>query len=156
MKGVKKMDLQMLIDEREITQKLYRYVGLLDKREFELLGDIFAEDVVFDYAEGVDRKGIDALKAILVTFIGGCGPTQHIAGCPIVEVNGDTATSSVKVQARHEGKGEKSGLNYDAHGNYHDKWIRTIDGWKVVRRDVEATVQFGDPTVLGQAPVISK
>lgn len=140
--------LQMLLDEREITRGLARFARVLDQKDWDALGDVFAEDVSFDYGTGGDRHGMVALVDNMRRFLDGCGGTQHLIGSIMVDVDGDRAVSRSYVQARHQGIGQKAHLFFDSNGEYIDQWERRPQGWRIVRRDAKWQMHMGDPSVL--------
>lgn len=140
--------LQVLLDEREITRGLARFARVLDQKEWDALGDVFAEDVSFDYGTGGDRHGMAALVDNMRRFLDGCGSTQHLIGSITIDVDGDRAVSRSYVQARHQGVGEKAHLFFDSNGEYIDQWERRPEGWRIVRRDAKWQHHMGDPSVL--------
>lgn len=143
-------DLQQLMDERAIIHGLNRFAHILDGREWDAVGDVFADDVTFYYGEGSggEQAGIEAMRTNFKTFLDVCGPSQHLLGTIKVEATGDTAVSHAYVQARHQGAGAKSHLFYDSNGEYIDRWERRPQGWRIVRRDVIWLMQKGDVSVL--------
>lgn len=140
-------DLQALADEREITATLSRLARILDTRDWDSLGSVFADDLTFDYGRG-ESAGVESMREQLSGFLEHCGPTIHLTGIPI-SVTGDTAASDVYVLARHQGAGERSALHFDAAGPWIDMWERKADGWRIVRRDISLNVVQGDPGALG-------
>ncbi|MGW6791613.1 nuclear transport factor 2 family protein [Streptomyces chartreusis] len=141
-------DLQSLLDEREITQTLARMTRILDERRWDCLGTVFAEDLAFDYGRG-ERAGISELRKEVSGFLDNCGPTLHLLGSCLVEVDGDTARTEVYVLARHQGAPERDHLYFDATGSWIDEWERRTNGWRIVRRDTSLSVVQGDPAALG-------
>jgi ketosteroid isomerase-like protein len=142
------MNVQTLLDEREIAQLLGRFARILDGREWEAVGDVFAEDVAFNYGDGQERRGVCALRAQFQRFLDVCGSSQHLLGSIMVTVSGDAATSSAYVQARHQGAGAKANLFFDANGEYRDRWERRPEGWRIIRRDAHWRMHMGDPSVI--------
>ena len=147
--------MQILLDERDISHQLARFVRILDTRSWDDLPDIFADDVTFDYAEGVDRQGLAVMRDRIVGFLENCGPTQHLLGSAIIDVTGNTAISRVYVQAKHQGKGERADLHFVANGEYVDEWARTEKGWKIVRRVAINMISQGDPAAMGSSQTIN-
>ncbi|MFC9362416.1 nuclear transport factor 2 family protein [Rhodococcus sp. NPDC057014] len=141
-------DLQTLLDEREITQTLSRMTRILDKRDWDSLDTVFAEDLTFDYGRG-ERAGIKEMRAEVSGFLTNCGPTMHLIGSGLIDVDGDTASSEVYVLARHQGAEGRSHLYFDAAGPWIDRWQRRANGWRIVRRDISVNVMQGDPAALG-------
>lgn len=142
------MNLQALLDEREILHRLGLFARILDRREWQRIGEVFADDLTFDYGDGGERAGGAALLENLRKFLGPCGPSQHLLGSIQTEVEGDMALSRSYVQARHQGAGEKSHLFLDTNGEYTDRWERRPEGWRIVRRDARWDLFSGDFSVL--------
>jgi ketosteroid isomerase-like protein len=142
------MDLRTLLDEREIIHLLGRFARILDGREWAAVGDVFADDVAFNYGDGEERRGIDALRGQFERFLDACGPSQHLLGSIVVAVAVDAATSRSYVQARHQGAGAKANLFFDSNGEYVDRWERRSQGWRIVRRDAHWFMHMGDPSVI--------
>jgi len=146
------MDLQALIDQHDITIGLGRFARILDGREWDMVSDVFADDVTFNYGDGQEQKGIAAMTATFTRFLDDCGPSQHLLGSIQVTVEGDKGLSRAYVQARHQGKGDKAHLYLDSNGEYIDRWERRPEGWRIVRRDARWFMNPGDVSVLGAVP----
>jgi ketosteroid isomerase-like protein len=150
-RGKIQMDLQGLVDQHEITVALGRFARILDGREWDAVGEVFADDVTFNYGDGREQSGIAAMTLQFTSLLGGCGPSQHLLGSIQVTVDGDTALSRAYIQARHQGKGDRTHLFLDSNGEYIDRWERRPRGWRIVRRDAVWHMIIGDMSVLGPA-----
>ena len=64
------MDLQALLDEREIERGLSRFARILDGKQWDSLADVFAADVTFDYGSGEIKQGIEALRSMMRRYFG--------------------------------------------------------------------------------------
>ncbi len=146
------MDLQSLLDEREITRGLARFARILDRKEWDRLGEVFADDLSFDYGATGEASGIAALRENMTRFLDRCGPTQHLIGSILVEVEGDQAISRAYVQARHQRANDPNGPVFDTSGEYVDRWQRRPEGWRIVRRDALWATFSGDPAVIEAGP----
>jgi ketosteroid isomerase-like protein len=142
------MNVQMLLDEREIMRGLARFARILDSKDWSALSDVFTDDLSFDYGTGGDQFGMEALTAQMRRFLDAGGGTQHLIGSIIVDVDGDQAVSRAYVQARHQRIDDPSGAIFDSNGEYNDCWERRAEGWRIVRRDVSWASHSGDPGVL--------
>jgi hypothetical protein len=142
--------LQQLLDERDIAVQLATLARILDSREWHRVADVVAADVSFDYSNsGTDMHGIEALTANFRRFLDVCGPSQHLLGSLIVEVDGDRATSRSYVQARHRAKDAADPRLFDSNGEYIDTWERRAGRWLLLRRVACWHSQSGDPAVIG-------
>lgn len=139
---------QALLDEREIMRGLSRFARILDAKQWDRLGDVFAADISFDYGTGTDEHGMAALTQNMRRYLDRCGPTQHLLGSMLIDVAGDRATSRAYVQARHQRVDDPTGPIFDSSGEYVDQWERRPEGWRIIRRDALWTTHAGDPAIL--------
>ncbi len=139
---------QALLDERDIVRGLSRFARVLDTKQWDGLGDVFAADIVFDYGQGTDEHGMDALTLNIRRFLDRCGGTQHLLGSIVVDVEGDRATSRAYVQARHQRRDDTAGPIFDSNGEYIDQWERRPEGWRIVRRDAVWAAHTGDAAII--------
>jgi len=142
------MNLETLLAEREIHYNLGLFARILDRREWSRIGEVFADDITFNYGDGEERSGAEALRWNFTRFLDVCGPSQHLLGSIQIEVEGASALSRSYVQARHQGAGDKSHLFLDTNGEYIDRWQRRAEGWRIVRRDARWDIAQGDFAVL--------
>ena len=142
--------LQRLVDERDIAVLLATLARILDSREWARVPEVVAADVSFDYTNsGTDVQGREALLANFRQFLDVCGPSQHLLGSIIIEVDGDHALSRSYVQARHRSKDPADPRLFDSNGEYIDRWERRAEGWRMVHRRAIWASQSGDPSVIG-------
>ncbi|MBO9723917.1 MAG: nuclear transport factor 2 family protein [Novosphingobium sp.] len=140
-------EIQTLLDERQIVRRLSRFARVLDRKKWSELSDVFAHNLTFNYGLG-EEIGIDALERNMRRYLDRCGPTQHLIGSMIVDIDGDHATSRAYVQARHQRQDDPVGAIFDSTGEYVDRWLRQAEGWRIVRRDALWFLHAGDPDVI--------
>ena len=143
------MDVQTLLDERDIVRALSRFARILDNKQWDSLTEVFSEDISFDYGTGEEQVGMAALRANMTRYLDRCGGTQHLIGSIVVDVQGDEAISRAYVQARHQSKNDPTGAVYDTNGEYVDRWAREKEGWRIIRRDASWSAFSGSPAVIG-------
>lgn len=137
-----------LLDEREIVRGLSRFARILDNKQWDRLGDVFATDISFDYGTGQDEHGMAALTVNMRRFLDTCGGTQHLIGSIMVDLDGNRATSRAYVQARHQRGDDAVGPIFDSNGEYVDQWEKRSEGWRIIRRDAIWAAQSGDPAII--------
>lgn len=141
--------LEELRAERAVRDALARFAQVLDAKEWAAVGDVFADDLTFDYGLG-EAAGMAALVDNMRRFLDRCGPSQHLIGSVTVDVapGARTAVSRAYVQARHQRADDATGPVFDANGEYVDRWERRAEGWRIVRRDAHWHTHSGDAGVI--------
>lgn len=133
--------------ETKILNTLGLFARVVDRKDWLRIKEVFVEDVRFNYGDGCERQGLEALAETFSTFLNRCGPTQHLLGSIQFEWDGENAITRAYVQARHQGK-ENPSLYFDSNGEYVDRWENRDGNWRIVRRDVQWLTFSGDPSVL--------
>jgi hypothetical protein len=88
------------------------------------------------------------------SFLDACGPTQHLLGNLVVDIEPDGlgARSRVYVSDMHLGVGDRAQTTFSTLGEYTDDW-RLIDGrWWLVHRRKVSRATLGSFDVLGPGP----
>ena len=88
---------------------------------------------------------MEAIVNLLRSFLDACGPTQHLLGNVLIEVQGDRASSRAYVSDMHLGSGVTEGQTFSTLGDYHDEW--RLVGW-VLAPAASLQVQPGSRGVL--------
>ncbi len=137
-------------ERQAIIDVLNAYATCLDARDWSGLNDVFHPDAVCIYAATLTGRA--AVVESIRSFLDGCGPSQHLLGNYQISINGDTAESSTKARVLHVGAGERTDLTpYEAIGTYHDRHLRTPDGWRIIHRHFDVQSSLGDINVLHPA-----
>jgi hypothetical protein len=138
-----------LVAERCVRDGLARFARVLDGKQWDALGDVFASDLTFDYGLG-EQAGLAALTANMRRFLDVCGPSQHLIGSITIAVDPGaiTATSRAYVQARHQRADDANGQVFDSNGEYIDQWALRPEGWRIVRREARWHMHSGDPSII--------
>ncbi|GAA4488009.1 hypothetical protein GCM10023094_47190 [Rhodococcus olei] len=145
------MTLDDLLAEREITRALTRIARAMDDRDWAALDDLVLADATADLGTGELRDRAELVTTIRA-FLDECGPTQHLLGNVLVDVDGDTATSRAYVSDLHVGSGDRADLTFRTLGDYHDTWVRHGDAWRLARRVKHNRGHVGSFAALGPGP----
>lgn len=138
-------------DRADVTAVINRYSDALDDRDWASLDDFFTEDAVARYGgEGsTPVTGRAEIVRMIRSNLDGCGPSQHLFGNLVVEIDGDVARSSCKARVCHFGAGERASLQpYECFGVYRHTLHRTADGWRVTELLFDVRHAAGDIRVL--------
>ena len=138
-----------LADRLAVIDVVNRYATALDSRDWDLLDRVFAADVRAEF--GRVYPSCEAVKQLVQSMLGGCGPTQHLLANHRVEVSGDEASCISSVRAFHAGRGAHANETYELFGEYHDRLRRGTSGWLIVARCMVVTHEMGSRAVLQPA-----
>jgi hypothetical protein len=144
-------ELEVLLSEREISRAIYRFARAMDERDWSALDAILSAEASADLGTGSIR-GRAAIVANMRSFLDACGPTQHLIGNILVEIDGDSASSRCYVSDLHRGTGAKAELSFSTIGEYHDRWQRSDRRWWMVHRSKLSRALIGSIEVLGPGP----
>ncbi|MGH9172298.1 MAG: nuclear transport factor 2 family protein [Acidimicrobiales bacterium] len=131
------MDLQEISDRLEIQDLIARYCHAIDSQELDELDSVFTDDAVIDYsAFGAPRAGLAEMKVFLAGALAMHSSYYHLASTSRMEIAGDAAechTICHNPMVLRGGQGSKD-LFYVCGLWYHDRLVRTADGWRILER----------------------
>ena len=142
--------LRRVLAREEIVALSYAYAEALDTRRFDDLREILAETVRADYG-GYTCDGIDAFLEMVVSHLGGCGPSQHLFSNHRVEVDNDRAGMRFYAAIMHAGSGEQSDRFFNVWSEYSVELQRRDQHWVVTRMDQRPIKFEGDMSILKPA-----
>lgn len=141
-------------DAQAVADTVNRYTYALDDRAWDLLDEVFTPDAVARYgaAEAPAVRGRAAIVAMIRSFLDRCGPSQHLLGNHVIDIDGDTATAVCKARVLHIGAGENANITYECAGEYRDRLTRSARGWLIAERTFVIDIELGDRhAVLGSS-----
>lgn len=141
-------DTAALRAERDVQRQIVRFARGMDARDWGALREILFDDATAELGTGL-LSGSDAIVDLIRSFLDACGPTQHLIGSVEVDVDGDTADSRAYVHDVHLGPGDRSSLTFSTLGDYHDRWERDGDRWRLRHRLKHHRGQVGTMAVFG-------
>lgn len=123
----------------------------VDRAAYDLAEAAFAPEIVIDYTSLWGGEPATITPAALMEgwrgIVPGFDATWHELGPVSVDIAGDAATASAKVDARHW-IGEQL---WRPVGVYHWDLTRTADGWRVTRMVFDMTREIGDRALTKEA-----
>jgi len=131
--------LQLLLDEREITNLMLTFANSLDTGDWQAYGETFIEDGTFTIL-GQTRKGREAIMAGPARDLTKYDNLQHFSTNQRIQVNGDEATASSYFLAVHVPSAEQLDVHADVGGRYDYQLVRTEAGWRFA--DVKISVKW--------------
>ena len=127
------MDIETLIAEREIYRQLVRFARAMDERNWDALAVIATDDIRAEFGTG-ELIGAEAVVGLIRSYLDNCGPTQHLLGNVLIEVDGDTACSESYVSDMHLARDQRRDIQFRTLGNYSDTWVKRDGRWLLSRR----------------------
>jgi hypothetical protein len=133
--------LEELSDRLEIQDLMVAYSHAIDFKNFDELDDVFTPDAFIDYTVFGGPKGpYPEVKQFLKDQMPMFSSYYHMISTSKIELNGDTATG-VTVCHNPMVLPAKDGSEtvFVCGLWYHDKFVRTADGWRIKERIEEKT-----------------
>lgn len=130
------MTPQEISDHIEISQVLHRYFRSMDSKDYELLDRVFAPGAVVHYEslEGLETT-YEKMVPSFVAFNQYFRLLQHMGAQLLIDLDGDSATSTINLRALHVQETHEGEENaWAIYGLYTDQHIRTGAGWRIRRR----------------------
>lgn len=123
------------IDAMEIIQQITRMAWLADRRDWDRLGGVFADQVDMDYTSLTGgepaRVAADDVVAGWRAGLGGLDATQHLVSNHLVRVDGDRAVATAQFQAVHVLVNPHGDPTWTLGGHYRFGLVRKDDGWRI-------------------------
>lgn len=124
-----------LQEKDEIIGLLQEYCRLADANDCARLAECFTEDCVADYGPGMGpvRRGREARREDAEGALSLFSATSHHLSNFVVDFDGDdAAVTSCKLYAWH--RPVAGGPDWELWAEYHDRVVRTAEGWKIAER----------------------
>ena len=113
---------------------MLNYARGVDQRDMVLYRRCFAEDVTAIH-KGETYAGVDAWLAFIESALERFGPTQHMLGPPLVDLDGDRAHCRTDIQATHF-LADAPDSTLTLWGTYETDMARIGGAWKITRHEV--------------------
>lgn len=126
--------IRYVSDRLALADVMQAYVKGVDERDMDLYRSIFTDDVVASIG-GTQYLGADAWLAFIVAALDRFGPTQHMLGPMLAEIDGDTAECRTDLQATHYLK-DQPDTTVTLWATYEQTMKRVNGAWKIARHDI--------------------
>lgn len=135
-------------DMVEIMSLGARYALSLDTARWGDLARVFAPGAEMVFAGIPPATGPEAIAAVCEGALRPLDSSQHLVGTQLVDVHGDSATSSCYFHAQHVRTIDGREEQYIVAGTYTDQAERLPEGWRITHRTQTVTWTSGNPAVL--------
>lgn len=143
------LSLQEMSDRFEIQDMLFRYADIIDRKAVDELNDIFTADAHIDYSAfggsvGDRESTLTFLKQALPAF----SASQHLNANVQIAVDGDTGTGRVMCFNPMEMPLGEEKQVFMLGLWYVDSYRRTTEGWRICSRKEEKSWVFNVPDFM--------
>ncbi|GJM39048.1 MAG: hypothetical protein DHS20C19_24150 [Acidimicrobiales bacterium] len=124
-----------LADRQALTDLVARYALAVDTRDFADLHQVFVPDATLDTGRAV-RTGMDQITDAMQGLLR-YESTSHLLGQQVVQPTDDGATGITYCTAHHLTVDGDLRTDTVMQIHYHDRYVRTDDGWRIVTRRLD-------------------
>ena len=145
-------------DKLMIAETIYLYAIGIDTKDFDLYGSIFADQVNIDFSS---YEGSSVPETTVLTrdqwvsrvrpLFTGLAATQHSMTNPVVNIDGDTASCRMYMQAHHVFEPEKEDSWFTIGGYYDGTLTRDAEspsGWKLTGVKLTVLWRKGQESIM--------
>ena len=147
------LSLQEISDRLEIQDLLARYSHAIDRRDWDALDHIFTPDAHIDYTSMGGASGtLPEIKAYLAAALAHFSGFQHLDATSELTITGDTAIA--KTICHNPMVIQIDGADWPFFCGlwYHDKLLRTPEGWRIQERSEEKSYFYNLPPGFAPPP----
>ncbi|MEU4769146.1 nuclear transport factor 2 family protein [Actinosynnema sp. NPDC023794] len=142
-------------DRDEIVDTTTRMAWFADRRDWDALLTVFADEVDLDYTSLTGGEPA-LLKAADVVAgwragLGGLDATQHLVSNHLVDVDGDRAVVTAQFQAVHVLANPHGDPTWTLGGHYRFGLVRADGGWRIDAVTMTTTWATGNQHIMTQA-----
>lgn len=126
--------VQQMLDRQAITDGLHWYTRWVDLNRVDKQVEIFTDDGRITF-QGDDAwtQGRDNIEALITPLVAVYKATHHyISNVEISFEGADEARSQCYLHAWH--RPADGSDDFILYAQYHDRWVRTDDGWRIRER----------------------
>jgi ketosteroid isomerase-like protein len=125
--------IRELMDRVKLTNLVNEYCRALDQMDLQSVAAVFTPDCLVEYGpeDLFNSHGADGLVRDLGRMWRYTRTSHHLSNVQITLEDEDHARGVSYVMAWHERPDGTTGILY---GQYHDKFVRTAQGWRIAHR----------------------
>lgn len=132
------MTLEEVADRMEIAQLVCKYSRAIDRRDYDLLKSLYAENSIDEHGGMFSGSGAEFVEWVS-TILEASGHTSHQILNHLIELTGNYAEGEVytcNVHIMQDSEGNK--VNISTGSRYLDKYIKSSNGWQFLHRKTVA------------------
>lgn len=134
------MDFAAIVDRFLIRELIDEYSNVCTLKDWDRLGELFVDNCTWRTSGANERSfvGKDAIVAAIRAVVEGYPLIFQMPHAPRIRLLGDAAESSTLMHEFGRLDDTRTAFTYAV---YHDRLVRTGDGWKFVERVFEGRYQ---------------
>lgn len=140
-----------VVDESEIARVAVSIDDAVDRKDWQAARSFFEDQIEVDFSTlggEPSRIPADQLISNWKTTLPEQKPSFHLAGAPLITINGDEATLIERGYAWNKLLGRPAGNDlWEVWGVYEEKMKRSGDTWRVTSFKFIKTYERGDPSI---------
>lgn len=145
--------IQALLDKDAVREVRLRFGRALDTRDWALFASLFTDEIDADYsAFGVPARRMpkgDLVAFFQHAFRAAGMRTMQLYSNFMIDLRGDAAHCVSYLHGHHHTPGFAGGEVFEIRAAYHDRLLRTADGWKL------AGIRLEVISILGNVAMVS-
>ena len=148
------MTVQTLGDREEIRELRHRFGAALDTRDWPAFEALFTPDATGDFRSFGVPSAATALPELVQMFRRSFArpadelATQQVVSNFLIEIHGNSATSSSYLEGHHRIAGHSDGEEVTLRARYDDELVRTAHGWRISRTTLHVISVSGNAAIL--------
>lgn len=139
-------------DRAEIVDVTTRMAWFADRRDWDALLTVFADEVDLDYTSLTGGEPARLAAADIVAGwragLGGLDATQHLVSNHLVDVDGDRAVATAQFQAVHVLANPHGEPTWTLGGHYRFGLVRSDGGWRIDAVTMTTTWATGNQQIM--------
>jgi hypothetical protein len=145
-------DERRVADRLDVIEATVRMLWHADRREWDRLRSVLAEEVTLDYTSlnGGEAATLscDQVISAWAGMLGNLDATQHLVSNHLVSIDGDTASCTAAFQATHLLANPHGGPIWTLGGHYEFGLARTAEGWQITSVQMIADWATGNQQIM--------
>ncbi|MGE0666990.1 MAG: nuclear transport factor 2 family protein [Sphingomonadales bacterium] len=136
--------LTQMLDRQAITDGLHWYTRWVDLNRVDKQVEIFTEDGRIKFGGDAWTEGRDNIEALITPLVQVYAATHHYITNIHIEFDSATeARSQCYLHAWH--RPVDGSDDFVLYAQYHDRWVKTSDGWRIKERCLKTAGTEGRP-----------
>ena len=139
--------VRQLTDRVDILETMYAYCRHADNLDGDAMADLFVKDCIANFVPGGEDtilRGQDALRAFLNGALGvTVSGSHHISNAELIFETPDRVALHCYMYSWQRFRGFPTTADCHRWGRYENRFVRTVDGWRLDRLKLVSAGEYG-------------